>query len=62
MWRVYKEAGREWPVIDDDDVIDYMIMEAVALKASAEDQKVEKKKEVKNWKKDSEGLNKLRNL
>lgn len=39
MWRVCKEAGRSWPVIcDDDDVVDYMIMEAVALKVAQADE------------------------
>jgi hypothetical protein len=47
MWRVCKEAGRPWPSLSDDDVIDYMVMEAVALKANKEEQDEQKKAERK---------------
>lgn len=62
LWRICKEAGRPWPVLDDDDVIDYMIMEAVAIKTSKEDQKAQKKAEFDEWKKDKQGLDHLRNI
>jgi hypothetical protein len=40
MWRVYKAGGRPWPVIcPEDDVLDYMVMEAVSIKAAMEDKK-----------------------
>lgn len=43
MWRVYKESGRPWPVLcPEDDVIDYMVMEAVALKVRKEEEKAAK--------------------
>lgn len=43
LWRVHKEAGRPWPVIvDDDPVLDYMVMEAVAIKIRKEDEKAAK--------------------
>lgn len=42
MWRVYRAAGRPWPVLSDDPVIDYMVMEAVAMKAQKEQRKAEK--------------------
>lgn len=51
MWRICKEAGRPWPVLSEDPVIDYMIMEAVALRVHAEDEKERKDKERKDWKK-----------
>lgn len=51
MWRICKEAGRSWPVISEDPVIDYMIMEAVALRVHAEDDKQRKAKEREEWKK-----------
>lgn len=50
MWRVCKEAGRPWPVLCDDDVIDYMVMEAVALKVRKEEEKDRKAAEQKAWK------------
>jgi hypothetical protein len=51
LWRVHKEAGRPWPVIcPEDDVIDYMVMEAVALKVRHEDEKARKEAERKEWK------------
>jgi hypothetical protein len=57
LWRVYKEAGRPWPTFcPEDDVVDYMVMEAVAIKASKEDQEAQKKaqkeKEKEAWKQD----------
>jgi hypothetical protein len=52
MWRVCKEAGRSWPVIcPEDDVIDYMIMEAVYLKVNREDREAQKEQERAEWKK-----------
>lgn len=43
MWRVCKEAGRPWPVLSDDDVVDYMVMEAVALKANKDEAEAEQR-------------------
>jgi hypothetical protein len=51
MWRVYRDAGREWPAFSDDPVIDYMVMEAVALKAKKEEDKARKDAERAEWKK-----------
>jgi hypothetical protein len=60
MWRTCKEGGRPWPVISDDPVIDYMVMEAVAVKVSREDKEAMKKAEDaakrKKFKEDREGL------
>lgn len=48
MWRVCKEAGRPWPTIcPEDDVIDYMVMEAIYLRVQAEDVKAQKEAERK---------------
>lgn len=48
LWRVHKEAGRPWPVIcEDDPVIDYMVMEAVYIKARNEDEQARKDAERK---------------
>lgn len=62
LWRVSKQAGRPWPVLDSDDVIDFMVMEAVALKVMQHDAEEAKKQEQKNWKRDKEGLDKLREI
>jgi hypothetical protein len=58
MWRVCRSAGRPWPVVcPEDDVIDYMIMEAVALKARKQDEQdrkeADKKAEIEKFKKDA---------
>jgi hypothetical protein len=63
MFRVYKEAGRPWPVLcPEDDVIDYMVMEAVSLKVRKEDrdaqEEADKQAEVTAWK--NEQKNKLK--
>jgi hypothetical protein len=64
LWRVYKESGRPWPVLADDDVIDYMVMEAVAIKAQKEDveaqKKAEKEQEREKWKGDKSDLEQFR--
>lgn len=62
MWKVYQEAGRPWPVLCEDEVIDYQIMEAIFIKSRKEDHEMEKKAERDNWKKDGGGLDHLRNL
>lgn len=55
MWRVYKKANRPWPVIcPDDDVLDYMIMEAVALKEDKEEAEAAKRAEADRWKKQTQ--------
>lgn len=51
MWRVYKEAGRPWPTISEDPVLDYMVMEAVALKVRKEDREAEKERRREDFKK-----------
>lgn len=61
MWRVYKDAGRPWPVLcPEDDVIDYMVMEAVALKARKAEDDDRKHAEREQWKKEQK--EKLKNL
>lgn len=65
LWRVHKEAGRPWPVIcADDDVIDYMVMEAVAIKVRRRDEEDEKEAKERNeredFKKDLSSLEKYR--
>lgn len=39
--------------MDSDDVVDYMVMEAVALKANQEQRKAEKELEKQQWQKES---------
>lgn len=56
LWRVYKASGRPWPVVCDDDVIDYMVMEAVAVKAGKEDEKEREKQKRESWKENKDHL------
>ena len=60
MWRATKEGRRPWPVICEDDVVDFQIMEAVYLKTAMEDiknrEKAEKEQKKKEWKKDISSL------
>ena len=50
VWRITKECGRPFPKVCDDDVIDYMVMEAVTLKVKREDQEAAKQRERDEWK------------
>ena len=48
LWRVHREAGRPWPTVcPDDDVIDYMVMEAVAIRVRKRDEEDHKAAEEK---------------
>jgi hypothetical protein len=47
--------------MDDDDVIDFMIMESVAVAAATNKREQEKQTERKNWRKDKSGFDHLRN-
>lgn len=56
MWRTYSKANRPWPVISDDPVMDYMVMEAVAAKVIEDDRRLAKEAADQNerdgWKKE----------
>lgn len=45
MWRVNKAADRPFPKLVEDDVLDYLITEAVYLRVSAEDEKLREEAE-----------------
>ena len=61
LWRVHKDAGRPWPIIcEEDDVIDYMVMEAVAIRVRREDEKAEKARKRKEWQRESGSLDQFR--
>lgn len=62
LWRVTKAAGRPFPVLDGDDVIDFQIAEAVALKVGKEDVEQEERKKQTDWKQDKAGIDRLREL
>lgn len=62
LWRVSKAAGRPFPKLDDDDVIDFQIMEAVAVKIQREDEKAEKEYKKRQWRKDNEGIDRLKQI
>jgi hypothetical protein len=57
-WRVHKEAGRPYPKVSDDDVIDYLVVEALALKAGKERQEAEEAAKKQDWKNQTEDLRK----
>lgn len=55
IWRVNNDAGRPWPVlIPEDDFLDYMVMEAVALRVRNEDRKAEREQRIAEWKKEEQ--------
>lgn len=60
VWRATKAASRPWPVLCEDDVVDFQVMEAVYLKVTMEDiknrEKAEKEQKKKDWKKDISSL------
>lgn len=60
LWRVCKAAGRPWPTLSEDPVVDFMVMEAVYLKVQKEDDEAIKDAKRKNWKKDTTGLDNFR--
>lgn len=57
IWRVAKAAGREFPTLVEDDVLDYLITEAVYLKVAHQDEEFRKQAEDeskrKQWKQES---------
>jgi hypothetical protein len=46
--------------MDSDDVIDYMIMEALSVKQAKEERDAEKERKRKEWQNDGDGLARLR--
>jgi hypothetical protein len=60
MWRAHKASGRPWPILSEDEVLDYLILEAVAVKASKEDAEAVKQTEVERWKRDTSQLEAFR--
>jgi hypothetical protein len=60
MWRICKAAGRPFPKISDDDVIDYMVMEAVTIKVRQEDAEQEEQQKKKEWQRDHKSLDQYR--
>lgn len=55
IWRTSKAAGRPFPRVSDDDVLDYLVAEAVAVKVAREDEEATNKEEQKKWKKGKPG-------
>lgn len=56
MWRTCRDANRPFPRISDDDVIDYMVMEAIALKVRKEERDAAEKAKREEWKQDRDKL------
>jgi len=53
---ISKEAGRPFPKFSDDDVIDYMVTEAVTLKYLQERKAAEEEAKKKDWQKNTDDL------
>lgn len=51
VWRVSKAAHRPFPSVSEDDVIDFLVAESVALRVAKEDQEVLEQEKKKEWKK-----------
>lgn len=51
IWRATKASNRPWPVLDEDPVIDFQILEAVAVRAAKEEDDARKRAEREEWKK-----------
>ena len=60
MISVCKKAGRPLPAFSSDDVIDYMVTEAIVVKWYDEQEKQQKKEEGEEFKKDFSRLEGLR--
>lgn len=62
IWISHTESGRPFPVFSQDDVLDYMVMEAVTLKALTQrreaQEKQEKHQERDSWKNKTDELRK----
>lgn len=56
MWRVFKEAGRPFPRFTEDDVLDYMLIEAILLKVQREDEEQRKKQKTREWRANRDDL------
>jgi hypothetical protein len=56
MWHTLRAAGRPWPKLDPDPVIDYMIMEAIHIKIGREQQEAEKAAKLEAWRSDRDHL------
>lgn len=56
MWRVHKQAGRSFPAVSDDEVVDYLVMEAVGMKIAGEDNKAREDAQRAEWKKRTNDL------
>ena len=57
---MHKEAGRPIPQLDPDPVIDYMVLEAIAVKIKHEENEAAKKDQRADWKRDTGSLDHLR--
>ena len=60
FWRVYSEAGRPIPRLSDDDVLDYMTLEALVVKMRGEEKEAEKEAKRNQWRKDHSSLDSYR--
>lgn len=61
MVGIYKAARRPLPTFSEDDVLDYMVMEAVIYKHFKHEEDSQKDQEKENWKKDFSKLEEAAN-
>lgn len=50
MWRVCKAAGRPFPQVSEDDVIDFLVCEAISIKVAKEDKNAIDAAKKNEWK------------
>lgn len=58
IWAINKEAGRPFPRVSSDDVIDYMVIEALALSAMQDRKKGEDDRVKREWQAKTDELRK----
>lgn len=51
LWQTFREAGRPLPAFSDDDVVDYMVMEAVMVGVAQDEADREDAKKRENFRK-----------
>lgn len=56
LWLAYREAGRPFPKLSDDDVLDFLGVEAIRLKIGEEQRAGQDAKEREDWRKAHKGM------
>lgn len=56
LWLTNREAGRPFPQVSDDDVLDYLVMEAIRVKIGEEAKEAQKDQERDSWRREVKGM------